>query len=630
MAWRLLPLLALASALDAFERIDLDELSRETENPDYFTLIYLYDLPSARSHHLFPVFRKVAETYQGAIRSLAVDCGRNDETCPPLLRDSLPSIFAYIPEGYDEKEGKPALVEREYSGVMDEDHVRGFVESNLVFLGDVVGKLTDQFLAPGNNKLNRALLFTEKDHIPLLYHSFAAKHKGRLDFGVVFPNATEVIERFHVTDYPTLLVLTKKGLEERYDGPIVPSEISEFLRKFTEPLKDKKRPVKKPKDWETEKSFREYDIHGVNSSNFAEALNATRNVVIALFARTNATEIWNPMVEKYSSMVTFLEMNCSVKEEADFAHKLGAKRFPSMRIFSTNRTKKSMELTFDTDADIDEQVLSYLNYTVDQLSDIQLNWYFENLKRDGKDGVLLISNVSEHFPFRIAASVPEFKANFRFAQYNRKSKELQQLLKAQNFPTIIAIKTTADKTFRFVEFTGNVFDFSLLKVFLQKLLFIPEAPVPRLSITRDRVEEYYSKSYKVLCEKKGGICVIGILPGSADLLSNNETYTALQVLQKEYRSDEDYHFGWFDGLCEEELREKFGVTQGDLPALVLYVPSRTKTARYKGTFTAEGIYAFLQESAGGKVKTTTLKDIAFADRNCGAEGAKRRTRHTDL
>lgn len=630
MAWRLLPVLALACGLEAFERINLSEMARETENPDYFTLIYLYDLTSPRSHRLFPVFRNVAETYQGAVRSLAVDCGRNDETCPPLLRDSLPSIFAYIPEGYDEKEGKPALVEREYSGVMDEDHVRGFVESNLVFLGDVVGKVSDSFLSPGNNKLNRALLFTEKDHIPLLYHSFAGKHKGRLDFGVVFPNATEVVQRFNVTDYPTLLVITKKGLEEQYDGPIVPSEISEFLRKYTEPLKDKKRPVKKPKVWEAEKSFREYDIHGVNSTNFAAALNATRNVVIALFARTNATDIWNPLVEKYSSMITFLEMNCSTKEEADFAHKLGAKRFPSMRIFSMNRTKKSMELTFDTDADIDEQVLSYLNYTVNQLNDVELNWYFEGLKRDGKDGVLLITNNSEHFPFRIAASVPEFREKFRFAQYDRKSKELQKLLQAQNFPTIIAIQSTPEHSFRFVEYTGNIYDFSLLKVFLQKLLFIPEVPVPQLSITRNRVEEYYSKSYKALCEKKGGICVIGILPGSSDLQANNESYSALQALQKEYRSDEDYHFGWFDGLCEEELREKFGVTQGDLPALVLYVPSRTKTARYKGSFTAEGIYAFLQEAAAGKVKTTTLKDIAFGDRNCGAEGTKRRNRHTDL
>lgn len=629
MVWRLFPLLAFVSSLDAFERINLDQLPRETENPDYFTLVYLYDLTSARSHRLFPIFRQVAEAYQGAVRSLAVDCGRDDETCPPLLRDALPSIFAYVPEGYDEKEGKPAIVEREYSGVMDEDHVRGFIESNLVFLGDIIEKTTDKFLSPDNKKMNRALLFTDKDHIPLLYHSFSGKHKGRMDFGIVFANSTEVTSHFNITEYPTLLIITKKGLIERYEGPIVNSEISEFLRKFTEPLKDKKRPIKKPKDWKTEQSFRQYDIHGVNSTTFAAALNDTKNVVIALFARTNATDVWNSMVQKYSNMVTFLEMNCSVKEEADFAHKLGVKRFPSMRIFSVNRTKKSVELTFDIDADIDEQVLSYLNYTVDQLNDIELNWYFEGLKRDLKDGILLITNVSEHFPFRIAASVPEFKSAFRFAQYNRKSKELQQLLQAQNFPTIIVIKTMPDKTFRFVEFTGNIYDFSLLKVFLQKLVYIPETPVPKLHIDREKVEEYDSKSYKSLCEKKGGICVIGIFPGSAGLLSNNESYTALQTLQKEYKKDEDYHFGWFDGLCEEELRDKFGVNKAELPALVLYVPSRSKTARFKGDFEAQSIYAFLQESAAGKVKTTTLKDIAFTDRSCETDG-KRRSRNTDL
>lgn len=629
MVWRVLLLLPLAFGLEAFERIDLPQLAKETENPDYFTLIYLYDLTSGRSHRLFPVFQQVAEIYQGAIRCLAVDCGRDESLCPRVIRDALPSIFAYIPEGYDEKEGKPGIVEREYSGVLDEKHIRGFVESNLVFLGDVVKELTDGFLEERNNKLNRVVLFTEKDHVPLLYHGFASKYKGRIDFAIVYPTSTSVTSHFNITEFPTLLTITKKGLIDRYDGPIVPSELNEFLRKYSEPLKDKKRPLRKDRNWTPEAPFREFDIRAVNSTTFAATLNSTNNVVIALFAKTNATEIWNPLVEKYSPMVTFFEFNCSESEELEFAKRQGAKRFPAMRIYSINRSKKSVELTFDDDEDLDEQILSYLNYTVNQLNDYELNWYFEGLKKDQHDGILLITNNSVNFPFRIAASVPEFKSHFRFAQYSRKSKELQQILQAQNFPTIVAIKFNENKEMRFVEYTGNLYDFPLLKVFIKNLLVVQEAPEPKLWIDRDKVEELYSKSYKVLCEKKGGVCVMGVMNGTVEREGNEQGYEVLQQVQREFRKDEDYHFGWFDGLCESELRDSFGLSPEDLPGLVLYVPSRGKTARYKGKFEFEGIASFLQDASAGKVKTTTLKQIAFVDRNCQEDG-QRRSRHTDL
>lgn len=94
-----------------------------------------------------------------------------------------------------------------------EIHVRVFRQdyaANLVPSASkrVTSKNADAFF---KSKLPKVLLFTDKPSTPLLYKSLSSEFKSFLVFGEVQKASKELVTRFDITVFPSLLVLAAAG-----------------------------------------------------------------------------------------------------------------------------------------------------------------------------------------------------------------------------------------------------------------------------------------------------------------------------------------------------------------------------------------------------------------------------------
>ena len=86
----------------------------------------------------------------------------------------------------------------------------------------------------GEVEKNKVLLFTAKRTTPPLFKAISKDMKGKLVFGEVRQAAAELIKKFGVESFPSLIVLTEpethKGI--RYEGPYKKDQIIKFLREY--------------------------------------------------------------------------------------------------------------------------------------------------------------------------------------------------------------------------------------------------------------------------------------------------------------------------------------------------------------------------------------------------------------
>jgi hypothetical protein len=75
------------------------------------------------------------------------------------------------------------------------------------FVSIVTEKNYDSFINEDQSK-NKVLLFTNKKSTPPLFKALSKEYKGKLLFGQVKSSEEILIEKFKITNYPTLMMLT--------------------------------------------------------------------------------------------------------------------------------------------------------------------------------------------------------------------------------------------------------------------------------------------------------------------------------------------------------------------------------------------------------------------------------------
>lgn len=153
----------------------------------------------------------------------AIDCLEDEELCEEFTVYSTPKILVFQ-ESYSDDGAA-------FTGKIDHKSLLSFSTSKMQsFVSIVTSENFDNFMANQPQK-HHVILFTERKSTAPLYKALSKSYKDKLVFGETRQSDTVLIEKFKITSFPILLVITDsnefKG--DIYQGEFNIDQMNKFL-----------------------------------------------------------------------------------------------------------------------------------------------------------------------------------------------------------------------------------------------------------------------------------------------------------------------------------------------------------------------------------------------------------------
>lgn len=489
-----------------------DLMRLKTENPDYTVISVIHDNTGQASIALDRVLSELSPRFQNFVKFIALNCDDEPGLCQEDTKASLPIFQAFVPAGINPYNGKPLVNQRPYQGVIGAKEISEFFTSNIPFLGDTL--TNDNNKEFFDEKGNKAVLFTNKDKVPLIFRGLASKYRARLEFGVVFDKETQLLEYYNVKEFPTLIVIENDEII-RYSDKIEFKEISNFLENYVsaekKPLKYKKTNTK-PSAETKDIKLPEFPIIELSSEKFAKHIQDETSVLLVHFIKDKPFPEWEEIKNDYNGIVKLATFSCNTKEEQEICQSSGVKKYPSIRLFPVNKKRKSFELSFKNRADLEEEISRELRFDITSLHEATINTYLSSIQEEQKVACLLITDGPIPLQFKGIASEPTFKDFVKFAYFNRPKEQALSIFGIKSFPAIIAFAKTESENLQVIEYSGKFEDYKSLYFFVDKSA-IPLFLNKQTKSFEEEQEEIDAitdgLSLNSKCLRKKGVCVIG-------------------------------------------------------------------------------------------------------------------------
>jgi protein disulfide-isomerase A6 len=254
-------LLALATSTLAFYtkedpilEINPNNWEREVIKSDQVVLAEFYAPWCGHCRNLAPQYKKAAEKLKGLAKVVAVNCDEdtNKRICGQMGIQGFPTVKVFHPTSVDPTGVKPTRQTiTDYQGPRSAKPIVDFVLGKVI---DVVKKIhnteeMDAFI--NDTTFTRAILFTNKMKTPILFQSLALQYSKRILLGEVKDSVTEVVSKYNIEKFPSVVVFNKDTTEPIvYDGIMKHQGISEFFDKYAPPATEKVVLGEKPKPFD--------------------------------------------------------------------------------------------------------------------------------------------------------------------------------------------------------------------------------------------------------------------------------------------------------------------------------------------------------------------------------------------
>jgi DnaJ family protein C protein 16 len=215
-----------------WENSDVQELSMNEISKYYrrneVWILYFYKIKDKESKQHKDMIRELAEKLWGIVKVAAINCAadREEALCEDFTMYDVPKI-AIVPANL---RAEPIT----YHGPMEFGRISSAafaqMESFVLLVND---ENYESFLKENFDK-TIVLSFTQKKVTPALLKVLSKEYKGKLVFGEVRDTNKKLIEKWKITQYPTILVVTDGDIYEgiRYQGEMKKDSIKDFLREF--------------------------------------------------------------------------------------------------------------------------------------------------------------------------------------------------------------------------------------------------------------------------------------------------------------------------------------------------------------------------------------------------------------
>jgi len=172
---------------------------------DKIFLIHFYNDDDGKSYQFSKLFTEKAAEFKGILNLGFVNCSKQKQLCGKEAPTKLPALKLYPPNPDPTSEF--------------DLEVKGSVSKSISYLKYNVTELNEenasQFLS-ADISLPKALLFTDKPGIPLMYRALSSSFKNKLRFGVVRKENGDMVSTYNVKKFPTVMVLKTGNKKPSY------------------------------------------------------------------------------------------------------------------------------------------------------------------------------------------------------------------------------------------------------------------------------------------------------------------------------------------------------------------------------------------------------------------------------
>lgn len=174
---------------------------------------------------LIDMWKTLAEKVYGIFKIAYVNCKSDDEICDEFSIRETPQIV-YFPESSNDEEV--------YRGLKKWESVFQFGAARMQSFVRVINNDNYGDFVTTNPTAHKVLLFTQKKATPPLYKAISKHYHGKLYFGEIRSTEQELIQRFSVKKFPSLVIVTdsENYVGAFYEGAFNRDSIGKFLGQY--------------------------------------------------------------------------------------------------------------------------------------------------------------------------------------------------------------------------------------------------------------------------------------------------------------------------------------------------------------------------------------------------------------
>jgi len=209
-----------------------DNFAKQVFGSEHVWLIEFYAPWCGHCKQLSPEWEKAAKNLKGIVRIGAVNCDNEKELAQHFGIQGFPTIKLF-PSTLTPTPDKKGVIKNpeDYQGGRTAAAIVNFALSHLAnFVTPLTAKNTEEFF--GRTDLAKALLFTDKAKTTDLYKALSTDFLHQIQLAQVKNTEKELVERFGVAKFPTLVVVPLEGEPVTYDGKLQHEELFNFLKPF--------------------------------------------------------------------------------------------------------------------------------------------------------------------------------------------------------------------------------------------------------------------------------------------------------------------------------------------------------------------------------------------------------------
>lgn len=225
--------------VDYFDNTDVLKLTLSSlskiynRNENWFILFYKGK--DVQIKDTVEMWKTLADKTYGIFKIGACNCKTDEELCEEFSIYDTPEIMFFPESGAEEEK---------YKGLKTWEKIFQFGSGKMQSFVRVVNDQNYGDFITSNPNNHKVILFTSKKVTPPLLKAISKKYQGKLSFGEIRQSEKELVQRYKVDKFPTLLVVSDGENYEGvvYDGPMSRDKIDTFLNKFAyEVIKTEKR-----------------------------------------------------------------------------------------------------------------------------------------------------------------------------------------------------------------------------------------------------------------------------------------------------------------------------------------------------------------------------------------------------
>jgi thioredoxin-like negative regulator of GroEL len=189
-------------------------------------ILYFMNPKSDTTKKFADVYKQLAEKLYGIIKVGAIDCLSEEELCEEFGVYEHDQIVIFN-ENYSDDGTK-------YRGEMTVDKIaNAAVKDMQSFVSSVNSDNWQSFIEREPTK-HKILHFTEKKSTPTVIKALSKRFRDKLTFGEIRSDETELIRKFKITKFPTILALTDPDgySGDVFEGELKVDQLSKFIQSY--------------------------------------------------------------------------------------------------------------------------------------------------------------------------------------------------------------------------------------------------------------------------------------------------------------------------------------------------------------------------------------------------------------